>query len=76
MTAANKRAEALEAENEHLRADVEEWRSKYQKSMGEHSRTLADLQHELTKLRETQTYTKRAFAIWKWTMTHSRMPSA
>ena len=53
MTAANKRAEALEAENEHLRADVEEWRSKYQKSMGEHSRTLADLQHELTKLRET-----------------------
>ena len=36
MTAANKRAEALETENEHLRADVEEWRSKYQKSMGEH----------------------------------------
>lgn len=53
MAATSQRADALQVENEHLRADVDEWRTKYQKSVSEHTTTLADLQRELTKLRET-----------------------
>ncbi|PKI83453.1 NADH:ubiquinone oxidoreductase [Malassezia vespertilionis] len=48
-----KRAENLRAENESLRCDVDEWRSKYQKSITEHNSTLADMHRELAMLRES-----------------------
>lgn len=54
MAATSQRADALQTENEHLRADVDEWRTKYQKSLAEHNVMLSELQRELTKLRETQ----------------------
>ena len=53
MAATSQRADALQTENEHLRADVDEWRTKYQKSLAEHNVMLSELQRELTKLRET-----------------------
>ncbi|KAL4402897.1 NADH:ubiquinone oxidoreductase [Malassezia pachydermatis] len=62
MAASRQRADTLQAENEQLRADVDEWRvrmhstdlkSKYQKSIAEHNAALGDLHTELSKLRET-----------------------
>ncbi|WFD18626.1 NADH:ubiquinone oxidoreductase [Malassezia caprae] len=53
MTAAHARADALAAENERLRADVDEWRQKHQASLTEHTTTMADLHKELSSLRET-----------------------
>ena len=59
------RADALHAENEALRAVVEEWRGKYQQSLASSRRCAS-----------RTTHTRRSCATWSSTTTSSRTPSA
>ncbi|CAD6898434.1 unnamed protein product [Tilletia controversa] len=52
ISASNKRLTDLQNKNEAMRADVDNWKSKYQSSLSEHNKTLADLNKEVETLRD------------------------
>ncbi|KAE8234246.1 hypothetical protein CF326_g716 [Tilletia indica] len=53
ISASNKRLTDLQNKNEAMRADVDNWKGKYQASLAEHNKTLADLNKELEILRDS-----------------------
>ncbi|KAK0556159.1 NADH:ubiquinone oxidoreductase [Tilletia horrida] len=53
ISASNRRLADLQNKNEAMRADVDNWKNKYQNGLTEHNKALADLNKELEVLRES-----------------------
>ncbi|KAL9937291.1 hypothetical protein V8E36_003700 [Tilletia maclaganii] len=53
ISASNRRLGDLQSKNEAMRTDVDNWKGKYQSSLAEHNKALAELNKELEVLRES-----------------------
>lgn len=53
LTAANNNTRDAQVRSEKLKGDVDEWKGKYQRALSDHNKTLAELNRELSTLRES-----------------------
>lgn len=53
LTAASNKTRDAQVRSEKLKGDVDEWKGKYQRALSDHNKTLAELNRELSALRES-----------------------
>ncbi|UZJ56433.1 hypothetical protein CBS101457_005753 [Exobasidium rhododendri] len=53
ISAANAKRDDYQLRSEKLKGDVDEWKTKYQRALSDHNKTLAELNRELTTLRDS-----------------------